>query len=156
MRALARLITILFLLALLVPVSQPALGQETDTRRSLYDQAGRLVYASYFKIPWSRVDSLIQLESIRDAVTAKGRELGCYVDREFLIHHTGSEYNVIYKIYYEQWSWPSGNPGCGARAYRAAVPDSTQRAAINAGNQWVFGDEAEHRDEIYWEPYPKE
>lgn len=154
MRTPTHLMTIGILLAIGISASPPLHGQDTGERRGLYDASGRLVYVSYLKVPWARVDSLIQLESVYNAVTEKGIELGCYDDREFLIHQTGSEYNVVYKTYYKKWSWPFANDGCGARAYRAAVPDSVQRAAINAGNQWVFGGDMEHRDEIYWEPYP--
>jgi hypothetical protein len=151
MQIITRFIKVIFVLALLAPAFQTALGQETNERRSLYDDAGHYVYVSYFKIPWAKVDSLIQLQNIWNAVTGKGRELGCFVDREFLIHQTGTEYNVVFKTYYKDWA--SINEGCGGRAFRAAVPDSAQRTAINAGNQWVF-DGVEHRDVIYWEPYP--
>ena len=143
-----------FVLALSFPTPQPSFGQEAEERRALYDDVGRFVYVNYFNIPWPKVDSLIQLNSIYNAVTEKGIEMGCFVDREFLIHQTGDEHNVVFKRYYEDWAGMTPGTGCTGRAYRAVVPDSAQRAAIDAGNQWVFGDAA-HRDVIYWQPYPK-
>lgn len=139
-------------LSLLVSASQPAFSQDAPERRSLYDTSGRYVYASYFQIPWSRVDSLIQINTHWNTVTEKGREIGCYLDREFLIHQTGDEYNVVFKTYYKDWA--SINAGCNNRDLRAAVPDSLERAALNAGGQWVFDGASAHRDIIYWEPFP--
>ena len=60
-----RFTTVISVLALfLVSASQTAIAQETDERRSLYDDAGQYVYVSYFQIPWARVDSLVQLAKI--------------------------------------------------------------------------------------------
>ncbi len=111
----------IFVLALLFSASQTALGQEAQARRSLYDKPGIYVYVSYFKIPWARIDSLIQLNSTYNAVTKKGREMGCYADRKMLIHQTADEYNVVFKTYHEKWYRVRPGTGCGQRAFRAVL-----------------------------------
>ena len=151
----ARLTPFFLMLAVCLLAAAPAFGQEESPRRSLYDDTGRYVYASYFQIPWARMDSLIQLNAGRwNAVTKKGQELGCYLGREMLIHQTGDEYNLVFKTYYKDWA--AINAGCNDRDLRAAVPDSLERAALNAGAQWVFDGASAHRDIIYWEPFPDE
>jgi len=139
MRTVRCIIAAFFILTIINPTSQIASAQDTGERRSIYDDSGIIVSVSSFKVPWARVDSLLQLNKIRNAVTEKGREMGCYLDRQFLIHHIGDEYNVVYKTYRSGLHWPNPNPGRGNRAFQAVVTDSTQRAAIVAGRNWVFG-----------------
>lgn len=129
-------------------------AQDSEGRRSLYDADGLHVYAVYLKVPWARVDSLIQLEKDFAAHTEKGREMGCWVDREFLIHYMGGVYNVVYKTYRTEFHWPPQGGGCAASAWRAVVPDADERARLRDGNTWVF-EGTEHYDEMYWEPYPR-
>lgn len=124
---------------------------------AIYDTTGTAwVYASYYRIPWPRVDSLIKLQSLRPAWRTRAIEMGCVADWTFLIHQTGNEYNVVFSTTHR--SFRSLEPGgesatCRDRAWRAVVPDSATRAAIAQGMSWVYGD-APHYDVIYWVPYP--
>jgi len=146
--------TICLALGLLAAQPRSADGQEAPAVRSLYDTTGVFVYTSFNKVPWSRVDSLIQLNRMSPTVRDMAIEMGCYLDRRMMIHHTGTEFNVVVMTSYPTWQSIMSRSGCGGRAFRAAVPDSALRRAINEGNNWVFG-ENEHRDIIYWEPYPR-
>lgn len=165
----ARLLPIVALVpaaaALAVMTPTDARGQVSPSRPpaqevvppALYDTAGTAwVYASYFRIAWPRVDSLIKLNRYFPAWRARAIEMGCFVDATLLIHHTGTEYNVVSSRTYASFAriGPGGGTGaCTNRAWRETVPDSTLRAAINHGQEWVFGD-APHYDVIYWVPYP--
>jgi len=148
--------TVAVLVSMFVAAPPPLPAQEA-TPPALYDTTGTAwVYASYFQIPWSRVDSLIKLERFRPAWRARGIAMGCFLDSELMVHHTGSEYNVVFLTTFPSFRYigPGGQaPGCGTRAWRETVPDSTLRAAIQKGNDWVY-DEAGHYDVIYWLPYP--
>lgn len=142
------------LIAMALAAPRPAPAQEA---RSLFDTTGTAwVYASYFRVPWPRVDSLLKLERFRSAFRERGQQLGCFLDTQLLIHQTGNEYNVVQSTTYASFrniGPGSGTGACTNRAFREVVPDSTQRAAIQAGNNWVYGDAA-HYDVIYWVPYP--
>jgi hypothetical protein len=70
-----------------------------------------------------------------------------------LIHHTGTERNVVFMTYFANWDDMTPGDDCEDRAFQAVVPDSTQRETMNEGFNWVFED-ATHRDIIYWEAYP--
>ncbi len=144
------------LIGMLVAAPRPAAAQEA-TPPSLYDTTGTAwVYASYFRIPWPRVDSLLKLRRFLPAWRTRAAQMGCFLDSQLLIHQTGNEYNVVVSTTYDSFRKigpGSGTGACTTRAWRETVPDSTLRAAINAGNDWVFGDAA-HYDVIYWIPYP--
>ncbi len=106
------------------------------------------IYASYWKIPWDRVDSLTKLNKLYPVV-AKAKELGTILDRTWLVHHTGNEYNVVLSTRFASWE----AIGQGARmgeAFRALEPDSLRRAEVNAGYNWVFDPAVtSHYDIIY-------
>ncbi len=127
--------------------------------RALYDTTGTAwVYATYSRVPWSRLDSLLKLQRYLPAFRARGIALGCFLDAELLIHHTGGEYNVVAMYTYPSFRSigpGSGTGACNARAFREAVPDSAERAAYQAGQRWVFMDTT-HYDEIYWVAYPSQ
>jgi hypothetical protein len=144
------------LLGSVLAVPRAAVGQEAAPP-ALYDTTGTAwVYASYFRVPWPRVDSLIKLQRFRPAWRARAVEMGCYLDSQLLIHQTGNEYNVVLSTTYASFrniGPGSGSGACANGAWRETVPDSTLRAALQQGNNWVFGDAA-HYDVIYWIPYP--
>ncbi len=104
------------------------------------------VYASFYKVPWERIDSLTKLQKLYPW-TEKAKEMGCLLDRSVLVHAYGSEYNVVIMRYYASWEDIEGT-GCGQRAFEALEPDSTRRAEVDAGFNWVYQG-TEHRDEIY-------
>ncbi len=141
-------------LLLAIPaVAQAQAGQ--TTRRQVYDAQGRYVYATFQTVNWNRVDSLVQLRAaVFPAVRAKAIEMGCYLDQQMLIHHTGNAQNVVTLTYYPTWE-AVNNTGCQGRAFVAAIPDSARRAAVVAGNNWVFEGGGAHNDIIYWEPNPR-
>ncbi len=105
------------------------------------------VYTSFFKIPWERVDSLTELQKLYPW-REKAKEMGCHLDRQVLVHHTGSEYNIVIMTTYATWKDMAPGGGCGQRVFEALEPDSTRRAEVNAGFNWVYTD-VEHRDVIY-------
>lgn len=149
-------LTVTTLLGFVVATPPPAAAQEAMAP-SMYDTTGTAwVYASYFRIPWPRVDSLLKLERFRPAWRERAIAMGCFVDATLLIHHTGNEYNVVFSTTHDSFRriGPGGGSGaCGNRAWQEVMPDSTMRAAIQEGRNWVFGD-AKHYDVIYWIPYP--
>jgi hypothetical protein len=128
-------------LGLLFGVATQASAQEGDAEQPY-------VYSSYWKIPWDRVDSLTKLNKLYPVV-AKAKELGTIVNRVWLVHHTGNEYNVVISTVFSSWE----AMGQGARigqAFRALEPDSLRRAEINAGYGWVFDPAVtSHYDIIY-------
>ena len=150
-------LTLLVLLGLFAAAPPRALAQEAKPP-ALYDTTGTAwVYASYHRVPWSRVDSLVKLNRFRPAWRDRAVEMGCFLDSQLLIHQTGNEYNVVLSTTYPSFRYigPGGErAGCANQAWSATVPDSTLRAAIQAGNSWVYSD-ASHYDVIYWVPYPR-
>jgi len=151
-RRLLRVETFL-VLVMLVFMPRPAIGQEPEAVPQPYDESGVWVYASYMKVPWSRIDSLMVLQhGTAPAWREKAIEMGCFLDWQMLIHHTGSEYNVVYLTTYDSWEHLTPGRGCGNTAWQEVMPDSTARAAVEAGLQWVH-DEYKHYDEIYWQPF---
>ncbi len=144
-----------------VPQGASAQGSSAQAARPrpLYDTTGTAwVYVSYSRVPWSRVDSLLKLQRYLPVFRARGIALGCFLDAQLLIHHTGGEYNVVAMYTYATFKSigpGSGTGACNARAFREAVPDSAERAAYQAGQQWVFRD-TNHYDEIYWVAYPSQ
>ena len=123
-------------------ITTQASAQDADTPPE------RWVYASYWKMPWDRMDSLTKLNKLYPVV-AKAKELGTILDRVMLVHHTGNEYNLVVSTAFPSWE----AIGKGARfgeAFRALEPDSLRRAEVNAGFNWVFRPEGTaHYDVIY-------
>lgn len=151
------LVTFLVLLGLSTTATPRAAAQEPRAP-ALYDTTGTAwVYASYYRVPFSRVDSLLKLQRFRPAWRDRAVAMGCFLDTGLLIHHTGNEYNVVVSTTYASFrDIGPGAPraGCAGEAWRAVVPDSAMRAAISAGNRWVYENVA-HYDQIFWLPYPR-
>ncbi len=150
-------ITLLALSGLCAAAASTGQAQESRVPR-LYDTTGAAwVYASYYQVSWSRVDSLLKLQRFRSAWRDRAVQAGCYLDSNLLIHQTGNEYNVVISTTYPSFRYigpGAERSGCANEAWRAVVPDSSLRAAIAAGNRWVFQD-GKHYDVIYWVPYPR-
>ncbi len=122
----------------------PAVGQES--------QEQPVVYINQNQIPWDRIDSLTTLLQSRPQWTAKAKELGHILDEKFLIHMHGDEWNVVVITAYPSWTaFANLSPGWRGEVARMVEPDSTRRAAINAGYDWVFAGTM-HRDNIYRVP----
>jgi hypothetical protein len=151
-RSLFRIVVVLAATGVLVSAPKSAFGQEQEEAPQLYDDSGVWVYATFLKVPWSEVDSLLKLSRYAPAILEKGKEMGCYLDQEMLIHHTGTEYNVVYMTTYA--SFDDLGPGDDCGAFEAVVPDSTERAALDDGFEYVL-DGYKHYDIIYWQPFRK-
>lgn len=118
----------------------------TEAHAQPVDEDAAWVYGNYNKIPWSRVDSLSKLLKLYPMIE-KAKEMGHILDRRWLVHDTGNEYNVVIETVYPSWE----AMGEGARmgeVFRALEADSARRAEVNAGFNWVFQD-TDHYDVIY-------
>lgn len=113
---------------------------------------GALWYASFYEMPWARVDSLNKLNKMTAALSAEGVRTGALLGTIGLVHHTGVHHaNVVTLNKYPSWealerqnSWVSG-------AFETVEPDSARRAAIFSGYQYVFQG-IPHYDVIYGQP----
>jgi hypothetical protein len=113
-----------------------------------------VVHMAQYQIPWERVDSLRTLLANYPQWVEKAREMGHILDRQFWIHLQGDEWNVVIVTSYASWdAWANRKPGWVGEAFRAVEPDSTRRAAQNAGSRWVFQGTI-HKDNIYRRSYP--
>ena len=107
-------------------------------------------YASFYEVPWARVDSLAKLWEMTAQVTDEAINNGSILGRLRLIHHTGSQAaNVVELQQFSSWEALEQRGFGGAQS--VAIPDSTKRAAINSGYGYVF-DNVAHSDAIYVEP----
>ena len=133
----------LMVIFLVVGLQETAFGQEQEDTRPW-------VYMSEFQIPWSRIDSLMKLETVIDTEWKwyeKAKEMGYIIDFRFMIHHTGDEWNVKNEWVYP--SWEAMNKSDWMKQVSETVePDSVKRETVYAGFEWVFKDVI-HRDQIY-------
>ncbi len=107
------------------------------------------VYVLAYVIPWERVDSLTTLLQKTSERVAKAKEMGYLIDWQTWIHRHGDEWNVLtVRTYASEKAWASNPPGWQQSVREMIIPDSTRRAAINAGFAWVF-DGTSHRDNMY-------
>ena len=107
-------------------------------------------YASFYEVPWARVDSLAKLWELTSQVTDEAINNGSILGRLRLIHHTGAQAaNIVELQQYPSWEALELRSFGGAQ--RTVIPDSTQRAAINSGYGYVF-EGIPHYDAIYVEP----
>ena len=149
-------LTVVGPLAILLTIAPPVRAQGAIPP-AIYDTTGTAwTYAIYLAVPWPKVDSLVKLERFHSAWRDRSIEMGCFLDHVFLIHQSGDEYNVLYATSYRS-PRPlvpgSGVQECRQQAWEEIVPDSTLRAEIQAGRDYVNGD-YKHYDRIWWVPYP--
>lgn len=105
-------------------------------------------YVSYYKVQWSRVDSLQKLVTKYTVpIVVQAKKNGSILDYNFLIHHTGSANNVVIMVKYP--SWTAINEGAGfQKAFEEIEPDKTKRDAVTASFTWCF-EGSTHTDTIY-------
>jgi hypothetical protein len=107
-------------------------------------------YASFYEVPWVRVDSLVKLWDLTARVTDEAISNGSILGRLRLIHHTGSQAANVVELQ-QFFSWEAMELRSFGGAQRTVIPDSTTRAAINSGYSYIF-DGVPHYDTIYVEP----
>jgi hypothetical protein len=79
----------------------------------------------------------------------KAKELGHILDYQVWIHLQGDEWNVVVTTVYPSWQkWANPESGWGEKVFAMIEPDSTRRAAYNAGATWVYRGTI-HRDNIF-------
>jgi hypothetical protein len=131
-------------LALLVFWPGAARGQEQQPAQQPY------WVVSYYEVPWARVDSLVKLyRQHRIPVVEEAKRAGTILDYRILIHHFGSEENVVIMEKYPSWEAIDRGTGFGEAARRLGRDEEAQRQ-ISEGFDWVF-EGVPHRDEIYAE-----
>lgn len=105
-------------------------------------------YVTYHKLQWNRVDSLQKLASkYTKLIVAQAKKNGTILDYNFLIHHTGSDSNVVIMIKYPSWAAIGEGSGFG-KAFKEIEPDKEKRDAISASYGWCF-EGSTHTDTIY-------
>jgi hypothetical protein len=105
------------------------------------------VYLTHYEIPFERVDSLQKLiRTYSIPMTDEAKKSGTLLDEKWLIHHTGTEYNVLQIRHWRNWEAINADTTIG-RAMRRLWPDSGRRVDINR----AFGEmlAGAHRDAIY-------
>ncbi len=102
-----------------------------------------------YQVDWSRVDSLVTLIETYDLpTTEEAKKMGNLLERKWLIHIQGTEWNVVLMEKVRSWEAVQ-NTGMEA-ARRTLYPDEATRDEIQAGFNWAFGGGA-HRDEFFRE-----
>ncbi|NIS65020.1 MAG: hypothetical protein GTO05_07660 [Gemmatimonadales bacterium] len=104
------------------------------------------VYASFYKVPWERVDSLTALNKLYPWVE-KAVEMGHILGFKMLVHHTGDEYNIVLMTFFPSWE-AIGEGARWSEVFEALEPDAERRAEVDDGFDWVFQG-TKHYDIIY-------
>ena len=131
---------IIILLVLFIPAL--LIAQEEEKKDVPY------WYVMSCKIPWERIDSLKNMvKQYNVPIVAEQKKSGKILDYNFLIHHTGDEYNVVIMIKFPSWDAINDGTGFGA-AYEIVVPDKEERDRVDEGWLWAF-DGFQHIDNIY-------
>lgn len=111
---------------------------------------GAFWYASFYEIPWARVDSLNTLWTTTADVPAEAQRNGSILGSIGLIHHTGVQpANVVTLTKYP--SWEALEDRSWGEAFSTVEPDSVRRAELNDGYSYVYTG-APHYDVIYVQP----
>lgn len=105
-------------------------------------------YVTYHKLQWNRVDSLQKLAAkYTKLIVAQAKKNGTILDYNFLIHHTGSDSNVVIMIKYPSWDAIDKGAGFG-KAFKEIEPDEEKRKEIGKAYNWCF-EGSTHTDTIY-------
>jgi hypothetical protein len=113
------------------------------------DAEGAYWYATFYDIPFSRVDSLQALWEATAEVPAEAHRNGSILGTLGLVHHSGMGISVITMSKFPSWDALEDRSWGGA--FRAVMPDDERRAELNAGFGYVFQG-APHYDVIYVQP----
>ena len=107
-------------------------------------------YVTQYQVDFRLTDSLSRmLKAHRTPFVEELKRSGNLLEERWLLHHTGSEWNVLHIRKYPTWA-AMNDPATANAALRKAFPDSVRRAAINNAFQGIFQASA-HRDGIYVE-----
>lgn len=111
---------------------------------------GAYWYASFYEVPWARMDSLQTLWELTADVPAEAKRNGSILGAIGLVHHTGvQQANVVTLTKFPSWDAMESRSWGGA--FRTVVPDDARRSELNAGFGHVYSD-APHYDVIYVQP----
>ncbi len=106
-------------------------------------------YVTHFQVDFRLTDSLSRLLKANTGVRDELKRSGNLLEERWLLHHTGSEWNVLRIRKFPNWAAINDNAAVTA-AVRKVFPDSAQRAANNRAFQGIF-QASPHRDGIYVE-----
>lgn len=105
-------------------------------------------YVVSVKVPWEMMDSLkIMVKKYQIPILAEAEKSGKILDSNFLIHHTGDEYNVVIMTKFPSWN-AMGDMSFFGDAMQIAIPDEKERDRFKEGWQWIF-EGVQHIDNIY-------
>lgn len=105
-------------------------------------------YVSQYQVDFRKIDSLQKLlRTYQIPLAEEARKAGVLLDEKWMIHHTGTEYNVLHLRHLRNWEAINGDTTVG-NARRRLWPDSGRRADINRAFAEIYG-AAPHRDAIY-------
>lgn len=105
-------------------------------------------YLTQYQVDFQKIDSLQKLlRTYTLPLAEEAKKSGVVLDEKWLIHHTGTEYNVLQLRHVRSWEAINSDTTVG-RAMRRLWPDSGRRVDINrAFAEMLSG--APHRDAIY-------
>lgn len=105
-------------------------------------------YVTQYQLDFQKVDSLQKLiRTYSIALADEAKKSGTLLDEKWMIHHTGTEYNVLQMRHWRNWEALNADTTIG-RAMRRLWPDSGRRVDINRAFAEMLS-AAPHRDAIY-------
>jgi hypothetical protein len=105
-------------------------------------------YISQYQVDWRMADSLQKLlRAYTIPIADEAKKAGNLLDDKWLIHHTGTEYNVMHLRHMRTWE-ALNNDTTVRVATRRLFPDSVQRATFSRAFTGIFQGGG-HRDAIY-------
>ena len=140
------ILRISFVIVLLCLFALPVQAQDKEKKETSY------WYVSYSKVTGAKVDSLVNFsKKYLIPIAEETKKKGTILDYKMLIHHTGTEYNVVYMVKYPSFSTMEyGIAGWLLPTFKEMEPDKEKQMAFRAAQQYVT-DGFIHYDEIYWE-----
>jgi hypothetical protein len=107
-------------------------------------------YVTQYQVDFRLTDSLGKmLKAHRTPIVEELKRSGNLLEDRWLLHHTGSEWNVLHIRKFPTWAAMNDN-AAGMAAVQKVFPDSARRTAINRAFQGIFQANP-HRDGIYVE-----
>lgn len=107
-------------------------------------------YVMYTKVAFAKMDSLVKFRNeFVVPIIAEAKKQGSILDNKLLLHHTGTEYTVVFMIKYPSWCAIEGN--WMNDALNAIEPDKDKRKVFWDTQSYLL-DGFIHYDEIYTEP----
>ena len=106
-------------------------------------------YLTQHQIDFRLADSLGRMLKTVSGVNEERKRSGHLLEERWLLHHTGTEWNVLRIQKFPNWAAISDDAPVNA-AFRKVFPDSARRDAITKAFGGIFQANA-HRDAIYVE-----